>query len=146
VILVDANLLLHAYNRSAASHAAARRWLEEVFSKPAPVCFAWAVILAFLRITTHPRVFPRPLAAEEALEIVGDWLQRPNTSILVPTSRHWEILQNLVAQAQATGPLVMDAHLASLALEHGATLCTTDRDFARFPGLKMMNPLRPDRS
>ena len=146
MILVDANLLLYAYNRSAASHAAARRWLEDVFSKPAPVCFAWAVILAFLRITTHPRAFPRPLTADEALGIVGEWLERPNTSILEPTPRHWEILQSLVAQAQATGPLVMDAHLASLAIEHGATLCTTDRDFARFPGLKTMNPLRPDRS
>lgn len=145
MILVDANLLLYAYNPSAPQHRRAKRWLEDAFSKPEPVCFSWEVLLAFLRIGTSPRVFQMPLDAEEAVTIVTEWLARPTAVVLAPTAKHWGILSHLIGRGQSTGPLVMDAHLASLAMEHGATLCTTDRDFARFPGLKMANPLDPER-
>jgi toxin-antitoxin system PIN domain toxin len=141
MMLIDTNLLLYAYDSNASRHAAAREWLEDVFSKQEAVRLAWIVILAFLRITTHPAILLRPLALEEAIATVQEWLGRPNVRILWPTERHWDILRKLLPEAQAKGPLVTDAHLAALAIEHGAILCTNDRDFARFPGLKWINPL-----
>lgn len=143
MILLDANLLLYAYNSSSEHHAAARRWLEEVFSRPQPVRLAWASVLAFLRISTNPRAFPYPLSPEEACETVASWLERPMVACLDPGERHWAILSQLLTTTQARGPLVPDAHLAALAIEHGATLCTTDQDFTRFPDLRLFNPLRP---
>lgn len=139
--LIDANLLLYAYNSSSEHHHRARGWLEEVLSKPEPVRLAWVSILAFLRIGTNSRAFESPLSTAEAISIVSEWLAQPALAILDPGERHWTILKDLLPQAQARGPLVMDAHLAALALEHGAILCTSDRDFARFPGLQMVNPL-----
>jgi toxin-antitoxin system PIN domain toxin len=143
MILVDANLLLHAYNRRSRDHEASRVWLEAVLSGPQLVRFGWVTVWAFLRIATNPRVFDRPLTIDEAVEIVGSWLEQPTVGMLEPGERHWELLQRLTQRGQATGPLVMDAALAALAIEHGATLYTTDRDFARFPGLTWANPLAP---
>jgi hypothetical protein len=140
VILVDANLLLYAYNPSLERHERSRVWLEEVLSKPGPVRLAWATILAFLRIGTNPRAFENPLSIEEAIRIVSEWLAQPMVAILEPGERHWAILSDLLSTAQLRGPTVMDAHLAALAIEHGATLCTSDRGFTRFPGLRVLNP------
>ncbi|MBI3975839.1 MAG: type II toxin-antitoxin system VapC family toxin [Armatimonadetes bacterium] len=144
MILVDANLLLYAYNPSFERHALALRWLEELLSKPEPVGLAWLTILAFLRIGTSPRAFEYPLATDEAVPIVSSWLAQPMVTVLEPGERHWMILTDLLSRTQARGPAVMDAHLAALAIEHGATLCTSDRDFARFPGLQIINPLARD--
>jgi toxin-antitoxin system PIN domain toxin len=141
VILVDANLLLYAYNPSFDRHQEAREWLEGVLSRSDPVCLAWATILAFLRIATNPRAFEYPLSIEEAILIVSDWLELPTVTILEPGNRHWAVLTELLSQTQVRGSTVMDAHLAALAIEHGAVLCTSDRDFARFPNLRMLNPL-----
>lgn len=143
MILVDANLLLYAYQPRAAQHDAARRWLEEALRGNELVRFAWLTIWAFVRISTHPRVFERPLSVGEAEAAVDAWLAQPCAGILDPGERHWETLCQLMRSGQTTGPLVMDAVLAALAVEHGATLCTTDRDFARFPGLRWANPLAP---
>jgi uncharacterized protein len=145
VILVDANLLLYAYYPRAEQHAESRAWLETVLSGPDLVRFAWLTLWAFLRITTNPRVFERPLSASEAEAAVSSWLAQPAAGILDPGERHWDILRGLVRDGQATGPLVMDAVLAAIALEHGATVCTTDRDFSRFSGLKWINPLAENR-
>jgi len=141
VILVDANLLLYAYHPRAVQHAAAKAWLESALTGPGLFRVAWLTVWAFLRIGTNARIFERPLSITEAEAAVSSWLEQPNADILEPGDRHWEILTRLMSQGQATGPLVMDAVLAALAIEHGATLCTTDRDFARFPGLEWMNPL-----
>jgi toxin-antitoxin system PIN domain toxin len=143
MILVDANLLLYAFHRRARQHEASRRWLESTLSGTQFVRFAWLSIWAFLRISTNARVFERPLSVREAEAAVGSWLERRNAGVLEPGDRHWEILRDLLQAGQAGGPLVMDAVLASIAIEHGATLHTTDRDFARFPGLKWTNPLEP---
>ena len=143
MILVDANLLLYAYNTDAEQHAQAREWLEAALSSPQLFGLSWQTITAFIRISTNPRAFPNPFSIQEAMEIVSSWLARPSVTILIPGERHWTILSELLTQGQAYGPLVMDAHLAALAIEHGATLCTTDRDFSRFPGLLVMNPLEP---
>src|SRR5438477_1075905 len=139
--LVDANLLLYAYNPRAEQHEVSRAWLETMLSGPDLIRFAWLTLWAFLRIGTNPRVFERPFSTAEAEAAVSSWLAQPAAGIIEPGERHGEILRGLVREGQATGPLVMDAVLAAIALEHGAVLCTTDRDFSRFPGLKWSNPL-----
>jgi toxin-antitoxin system PIN domain toxin len=141
VILLDANLLLYAYHAKSPQHAPARKWLEESLSGSEPVGLCWQTVLAFVRISTNHRVFERPLAAAEAGAIVSAWLALPVVVMLAPGERYWGILNGLLTSAQVAGPLVTDAALAALAIEHGTTLCTTDRDFSRFPGLKTLNPL-----
>lgn len=143
MILVDANLLLYAYHPRAEQHEASRAWLEAALSGPDLVRFAWLTLWAFARIATNPRVFEKPLGTAEADAAVASWLARPVAGILEPGERHWDILRGLMRDGQTIGPLVMDAALAAIALEHGATLYTTDRDFSRFPGLRFTNPLAP---
>jgi toxin-antitoxin system PIN domain toxin len=143
MMLVDANLLLYAYDPRSSRHAASKEWLEEALSGTELVRFAWTTLWAFLRISTSPRVFEHPLTLDEALAAIDSWLGQPVAGILEPSERHWEMLKDLAARAQVKGPLVMDAAIATLAIEHGATLQTTDVDFARFPGLKWRNPLEP---
>ena len=125
MILIDANLLLYAYNASSEHQTTARLWLEKMFSGSQPVRFAWVTLLAFLRIGTNSRVFPHPLSASEAVALVSEWLELPAVAILDPGEDHWKVLADLLTTSQAHGPLVMDAHLAALAIEHGATLYTT---------------------
>jgi len=139
--LVDANVLIYAYNPQAVQHDAARRWLEAAFSGTAPVRLAWASVVAFVRIMTHPQVFRRPLSLEEAVAIVDSWLAAPAVDVLVTGDQHWAILRDTLVKGQARAALASDAHLAALAIEYGAVLATTDRDFARFEGLKTLNPL-----
>ena len=141
MILVDANLLLYAYDASAPQHEKAKRWWEQQLSNPAPVRLAWVTVLAFIRIGTNPRIFTEPLSIEEACAAVLAWFQCPMLTILDPGEHHWIILKDLLQHAQASGNLVMDAHLAALAIEHGAVLCSTDYDFSRFRGLTWENPL-----
>lgn len=143
MILVDANLLLHAYQPRSDQHEASKAWLESTLSGAELVRFAWLTLWAFLRISTNPRAFERPLTTSEAEAAVAAWLSQPQVGILEPGDRHWDILQGLMRKGQAVGPLIMDAVLASIAIEHGATLHTTDRDFSRFSGLKWTNPLVP---
>jgi toxin-antitoxin system PIN domain toxin len=141
VILVDANLLLYAHNSLADEHKAAKDWLEEVLSGPEPFALCWPVVLAFLRLATSPRIFARPLSRNEAIMIVSEWIDRPQTVMINAGERHWEIFQNLSSQARVAGPLFSDCHLAALAVEYGAVVYTTDREFARFPNLQFKNPL-----
>ncbi len=145
MILVDANLLLYAYQPRAIQHVRAKQWLERTLSGSQFVRFAWVTVWAFIRIATNPRVFEHPLAVSEAEAIVSSWLARPSVGILEPGERHWEVLRALMHDGQTAGALVMDAALAAIALEHGATLYSTDRDFSRFPGLKYVNPLAASR-
>jgi toxin-antitoxin system PIN domain toxin len=140
VKLLDASVLLHAYDPDFQGHQRSRSWLEKTFSDPEMVGLAWVAILAFLRISTNPRAFRRPFSVEEATRIVSEWLDRPNALLLEPGQRHWAILSKLLSRARARADLVTDAHLAALAIEHGAVLCTDDRDFARFPGLQTLDP------
>lgn len=141
MILVDANLLLHAYNADSPFHQSAKVWLEKVFSGSEVVGLPWIVLLAFLRITTHKKVFPQPLSMIEAEGIVTEWLKKPCVELLNPGKEHWTILRQLLGLYQIRGPLVMDAHLAAMALERGATLCSSDKDFERFDTLQWENPL-----
>ena len=142
MILLDANLLLYAHDAGSPVHERARDWLEGALSSE-EVGISLTTLLAFIRIGTSPAVFDRPMTVPEATEVVSGWLQRPNVGIVQPTRRHWKLLAELARTGQARGPLFMDAHLAALAIEHGATLCTSDRDFSRFPGLRLEDPLAP---
>lgn len=139
--LVDANLLLYAYDVESRQHERARVWLESTLDGQGPVRFAVTTLMAFVRISSDPRVFHRPLSAESACGHVAEWLSLPDVGIAEPTPDHWSVLAQVATDGQARGPLMMDAHLAALAVEHGATLCTTDRDFRRFRGLRTLDPL-----
>jgi toxin-antitoxin system PIN domain toxin len=140
VILVDANVLLYAYDPRSAHHERCRAWVEKAFSGEEPVCVAWVTLLAFLRISTSSRVYESPLTAAEAAAIVSSWVEREAVSVLEAGEQCFEILRRMMVEAQVTGPLVMDAFLAALALENGAALVTTDRDFSRFPKLRLVDP------
>lgn len=143
MILVDANLLIYAHVSSFAQHEAARDWLDAQLSGPAPVGLSWTSVTAFLRIVTNPRVFERPEPMEDAWRQVQAWLACDCAWTPLPTERHAEFLGPLLAQPGVHANLVPDAHLAALAVEHGLTLCSTDGDFARFPGVRWLNPLAP---
>jgi toxin-antitoxin system PIN domain toxin len=140
LILFDASVLLNAYHTRSTSHQQCRRFLEEALSGAGPTALCWPSILAFLRIGTNPRVFEQPFARNEASAIVSAWLAQPAVVLLEPGDRFWTILQNLIETAQIAGPLMSDAALAALAIEHGAILATTDRDFTRFPSLPTVDP------
>jgi hypothetical protein len=147
VILVDANLLLYAHAQSFPQHERARRWLDGRFNGAAPVGLPWPSLLGFLRIATNPRVFERPAAVADAWRQVLDWLGSERSWVPHPGKRHRELLGGLLAAPGVQANLVQDAHLAALAIEHGLILCSSDGDFARFPGLRWENPLaeKPER-
>lgn len=133
----DVNVLLYAVNSDSAQHGAATTWLSESFARPQGVGFAWMALLGFLRLSTRAGIFAKPLGTEHALAVVDVWLSQPTASILNPTDRHAGVLGRLLLGAGAGANLVSDAHLAALAIEHGADLGTFDRDFARFAGLRL---------
>jgi toxin-antitoxin system PIN domain toxin len=141
VIVLDANILLYAYDATSSRHKRALNWLESTFSGTAPVGLPWQTITAFLRITTNPNLPGDRFTAEEATQIVGRWLEQPNIRLLAPGDNHWSYLRQMIVDGQAQGPLITDAQLAALTIESGGILHTTDRDFARFPGLRWTNPL-----
>jgi toxin-antitoxin system PIN domain toxin len=142
VKLLDVNLLLYAYDESSPDHPRARAWLEDVLSSGETVALPWVVLLAFLRLTTRAAVFASPLAPEEALDVVDELLAQPSVTVVHPGPRHPALLRELLADVGTAGNLTTDAHLAALAREHGATLCSRDADFSRFPGLRWLDPLR----
>jgi toxin-antitoxin system PIN domain toxin len=139
--IIDANLLLYAYDSSSPFHAKARAWIEGAFSDGRPVGLPWQSVTAFLRIATNPRLPGPRFTMQEAVAIVESWTQQPSVRFVAPGDAHWPLLRSALTDGQATGPLVSDAELAALTIEHGGTLHTTDRDFARFEGLRWTNPL-----
>jgi uncharacterized protein len=141
MILIDANILLYAYNRASDQHERARVWLEDALAGTQSVLLPWPVLLAFLRISTSSRVWPRPLDIANACEIMATLLGLDKVTIPQPGENHWQILSDLLNTCQCRDALIMDAHLAALAIERGATICTNDRDFSRFPKLKVLYPL-----
>ncbi|GDY22124.1 ribonuclease VapC [Verrucomicrobiota bacterium] len=139
--LVDANLLLYAIDTASPHHAAARAWWDGQLANEEPLGLAWVTILAFLRLSTNPKVFRDPCTIAGAMQHVESWLARPSVRLVAATANHWRCLQGLLLAVGATGNLTTDAHLVALAIEHDCELCTTDGDFKRFPGLKWRNPL-----
>ncbi|MDD5393637.1 MAG: type II toxin-antitoxin system VapC family toxin [Thiothrix sp.] len=141
MILVDANLLIYAINQDAPLHKQAKSWWEGVLSGTQAVGIPWVVALAFLRITTNPRIFPQPLTPEQALAYVDEWLAQPVAKLVSPGDKHWAILRNLLQQTGMAGNLTTDAHIAALAIEQGYRVYSSDNDFKRFAGVKHVNPL-----
>jgi len=141
VKIVDVNVLLYAVNEDAPQHAKSRAWLEAALSGPEPLGFDWTVLLAFLRLSTRTAVFPRPLTPGQATDVLRSWLDQPCAEVVDPAERHLDVLERLLVPLGTAGNLTSDAHLAALALEFGAELCSCDADFARFPGLRWTNPL-----
>lgn len=131
----DVNVLLYAVNADAAQQPAAARWLERAYADAGGIGYAWIALLGFLRIATRPGIFARPLTLDEALGQIDEWLNHPRARVLHPTERHAAVLARLLVGAGRGGDLVTDAHLAAIAIEHGAELGSFDRDFGRFPGL-----------
>lgn len=144
MIAIDANLLLYAYSAAAPQHVRARHWLEMTFSTAPLVGLPLVCVLAFLRIVTDRRLSANPHTGARASAIVAGWLARENVTLLVPRSEYWPIFFRTLRDAEVTGPRVTDVHLAALAIEHGATWYTNDRDFRIFPELNVVFPLLDD--
>jgi hypothetical protein len=140
VKLVDLNVLLYAVNKDAAHHRAALAWWEQALRGEEPVALAWHVLLGFLRLSSNPDVFPRPLDQQTALGKIDAWLSHPNTRLLREKDDHWEVLRLLIEESGTAGNLTADAHLAALAISHGAVLVSFDSDFGRFEGLRWSRP------
>lgn len=145
MILPDVNLLLYATDAEAPLHKKARQWLEELLAGPEMIAFSSSTVLAFLRISTSRSAFRAPLSVEIALDVVATWLHHPSVMLVHAGPKHFLILRELLVGAGAGGNLTSDAHLAPLAIEHSATLCSADRDFGRFPRLHWINPLERNR-
>jgi toxin-antitoxin system PIN domain toxin len=141
MILLDANLLIYAVNQDAPLNRKAKSWLESALSGPDTVGFSWNVLIAFFRLITRPGLFRHPLPLETAFDLVTSWLDQPSATVVHPGPRHLRILRELLLPMGTGGNLTSDAHLAALAIEHGAVLHSSDTDFARFQGLKWRNPL-----
>ena len=141
MILVDANLLIYASSSTFPQHQPARDWLDRQLNGSVRVGIAWASILAFLRVMTTARILQHPLSMPDAWAEADAWLSADPAWVPHPTERHAEVFGELVALPGIRGNLVHEADLAALAIEHGLTLCSTDGDFARFPGLRWQNPL-----
>jgi hypothetical protein len=139
--LVDANLLIYAVTKTAPQHQRSREWLDASLAEDEAVAFDWVVTTAFVRITTDPRLSPVPLPVAAATKIIEDWLAQPASIHIYPTDRHLTLMRELLTPVGTAGNLVNDAHLAALAIEHGATLYSFDNDFSRFPGLRWLNPM-----
>ena len=141
MILVDVNLLVYAWDRGAPLHGAAVRWLDGKLSESARVGLPWECLLGFMRVVTNPRIYERPARVSVAWGQVEHWLGARNVWVPLPGNRHQEILGRLLIRLGGGAKLIPDAHLAALAIEHGLDLCSTDGDFARFDGLRWVNPL-----
>jgi toxin-antitoxin system PIN domain toxin len=141
VILPDVNVLLYAVDETSPRHAAARDWLVRCLSGKETFGLSWSVLTAFIRLTTRAAVFERPLELAQAFDLVDGWLAQPPVVVLHPTSRHHIVLRRLLEPFGTAGNLVPDAHLAALAVEHGATIASCDRDFGRFAGVTWADPL-----
>lgn len=139
--VLDANILLYAYNSESAHHADVRKWLEAQIRAKEALGLPWISLWAFLRISTNPRLSSPPLSLNEAFAIVHEILGMPRASVISPGRAHADLLERVSVEAQAGGARMTDATLAALAIEHGAKLASTDRDFARFKELKWVNPL-----
>lgn len=135
-------MLLYARNEADAQHSAAKTWLEEALNGPTRVGLPWWSLSAFLRIATNPRAFPDSLPPEEAVQQVEEWLDAPRAWLTQPTSHYRYVFTELVRRHNVRGPLVPDAQLAALAIDHGVPIVSTDEDFARFQAVDWINPLR----
>lgn len=142
--VLDVNVLVYASDSLSAHHARAREFLDRLFNGDETVVIPWLVVVGFLRIATNPRLFANALTPARAVTVVDGWMSRPNVAVVEPGPEHWGIFRALISETGTAGNLVTDAHLAALAIERGAELCSFDADFARFANLRWMNPARAE--
>jgi uncharacterized protein len=142
VKLPDVNLFLYAYDSESSRHAPAQQWIEETLTGTETVALSWSTLMGFIRLSTRAAVFPKPLEVDRAISFVEEWLAQPVVTIVHPTERHAAVLRDLLVPLGTAGNLTSDAHLAALAIEHGATLYSSDNDFSRFAGLRWVDPLK----
>lgn len=140
MIVVDTNILLYAINSADPRHAKASEVLESAFRSGDSIGLPWMVLVSFLRLSTSRSVFPSPLTAREAADVVDSWLDQSAVTTLEPGPDHWKVMSRLIAETGRAGDLVNDMHIAALAIERGAELLSADTDFARFRGLRWTNP------
>jgi len=145
MILPDVNVLVHAHNADSALHDRARLWWDACLSGPEGIGLAWATMLGFVRITTNRRVVARPLPVQRVMEQLQAWLALPHVHIAQPSNTHFTRLRAELERLGTAGNLTTDAHLAVLAMERGYVLYSTDADFARFSGLRWVNPCKDAR-
>lgn len=140
MILPDVNVLIYAFRSDAERHQEYKAWLESVLNGPSAYGVAPQVLASLVRICTHSRVFVRPSSLRDAFEFCRVLLAQPNATVIMPGQRHWEIFETLCRKARVAGNLIQDAWFAALAIEAGCEWITTDRDYARFPGLASRTP------
>ncbi len=140
MIVVDTNLLIYALNEDTEHHAKAAEWLQRQL-REVQVGLPWIVLVGLLRLVTNTRIVRSPMTIDEAVNVVTGWLALPNVETLQPGMRHWEILSRLLLKTGAGGNLANDAHIAAIAIEHSALVCSADTDFLRFEGVQYHNPL-----
>ncbi len=135
--LPDTNVLVSSVNEFSAVRDQAATWLEQAFDSETGIGFAWLALVGFVRVSTQRGILKTPLSPANALELMDAWLSHPRARILQPTDRHGDILARLLLVAGTAGNLTNDAHLAALAIEHGCTIGSFDKDFKKFPGIKL---------
>ena len=146
MIAVDTNILVYAHREDSPFHDAAFRRVAELAEGPAIWAVPWPCLHEFLAIVTHPRIYAPPTPLARALDQVDAWLQSPTLALLTESAEHWRTLRALIAGGRIAGPQVHDARVAALCREHGVReLWSADRDFSRFAGLTVLNPLVGDR-
>jgi len=141
MIVLDVNLLIYAYDTTCNEHRKARTWVEGAFSGDESIGLPWQTLSAFLRILTYPGLFGERFTMGQALAIIDQWVEMPHVRILAPGEHHWPRFRDMLVRGDVRGKLTTDAVLAALTIEYGGALYTNDRDFARFPGLRWVNPL-----
>ncbi|HEX4112768.1 MAG TPA: TA system VapC family ribonuclease toxin [Stellaceae bacterium] len=142
MILPDVNVLVHAHNADSAVHEKARHWWDSCLAGTEGIGLAWAAIFGFVRLTTNRRVVARPLAVRGVMDRIESWLALPHVHIARPSDNHFTRFRAELERLGAAGNLTTDAHLAVLAMERGYVLYSTDADFARFSGLRWVNPCK----
>jgi uncharacterized protein len=142
LIAVDTNILIYAHREDSPFHKPAAARIAELAEGAATWAIPWPCLHEFLAIVTHPRIYAPPSTLEQAFDQVEAWLASPSMTLLAESSTHWAILKGLLATGRIVGPLVHDGRVAALCRAHGVReLWTADRDFSRFPGLAVVNPL-----
>ena len=142
MIAVDSNLLVYAHREDAQGHDSAYGRIAQLAEGQAPWAIPWPCIHEFLAIATHPRIYAPPTPLDKAIEQVEAWLESPAVVLLSESEDYWSKLRPILLTGQVSGPQIHDARVAALCKQHGVTeLWTADRDFGRFPSLRVRNPL-----
>ncbi|MEP7021256.1 MAG: TA system VapC family ribonuclease toxin [Pseudonocardiales bacterium] len=141
-MVVDANVLLYSVDENSPFHIAARDWMVDALNGSRRVGIPWQSLWAFVRIATNPRALATPLTPAEAWEFVENWLDAPATWVPAPGPGHRDILRSLLLDRDLRAGLVPDAVMAAICIEHGLAIVSADSDFARFPEVTWINPVR----